>query len=223
MRKLVAVVGFVLAVTAAQDASAQTYNFNVLYNGGGNSTLAPGSDIPTGTNILPGDSFLWTIAAQGGSYWNVTTGGDFFPLMAFGVNEAGDRYGDYTLTLLRNAVSVFSLSEVGTLNNYVHLGSNTVVLPTGLQFDFMQISYALTSAMDDPQFGGDPNNPMPVNSTISGPLPIFGAPEANAFSPGIDYVSVQVTPTPEPATLGLMLTGAGLIGAFARRRRQQAA
>src|SRR4051812_10490395 len=131
VRKLAAVVGLVLAVSVAQDASAQTYNFNVLYNGGGNSTLGAGSDDPTGTNVLPGESFLWTIQAMGGAYWNVTTGGDFFPLMAFGVSEAGVRRGDYTLTLFRNAASVYTLSETATINNYVHIGSNTVTLPTG--------------------------------------------------------------------------------------------
>ncbi len=235
MRKFSALVGLVLAGSAIQTASAQAnYNFNVEYSGGGNAALAPGSDDPVGVNILPGDAFLWTIQAINGGYWHVTTGGDFFPLMAFAVNEPGTRIGDYALTLYRNSVSVFSLAEFGAVNNYVHLGSNTVTLPTGLDFDNMELTYLLQSAVDDPRFGGDPQNPLPINSTIQpessdpqfkgrgGMLPIFGPPELNTSFPGIDY-QVSVVATPEPATFGLMVTGLGVVGAAVRRRRRTVA
>lgn len=223
MRKLSAVVGLILVGSALQSASAQTsYVFDVQYSGGGNSALASGSDDPNGTNLLPGDDFLWTIQAMNSAYWHVTTGGGFFPLMAFAVSEPGTRVGDFTLTLSRNSLSVFSYSEIGAITNFVHVGTNTVNLPTGLDFDNMQLAFVLTSATDHPQYGGDPLNPLPINSTIYGNLPIFGTPEANGFSPGIDYQVAAVVATPEPATFGLMITGLGVVGAAVRRRRRAA-
>jgi hypothetical protein len=220
---------------AVRPAAAQShYDFNVLYSGGGNATLAPGSQDPTGLNILPLDDFLWTITATAGSFWHVDAGGDFFPLMAFGVTEGGDRYGDFTLTLFRAGSSVFSQVESGALNCYAHMGTNTVSLATGLDFDKMMLSYTLTSELgDDSDSCGSPiNDPpkgdgsakVPGDSHIdSGLLPIFGAPEENAHSPGISFQSAAVTSAPEPATISLVAFGLTLVGGGVRRRNRRLA
>lgn len=205
-------VAFVLMVAAAAPAAAQTYNFDVQYFGNGVTSLAPGSDDPTGTNVLPTDTFFWRIAAQGGAFWKVQTGGDFFPLMAFAVNEPGARTGDFTLNLFRNGVNTFTGSAFGSVQQYAHMGTNTVTLGTGYEFDTMELTYQLLSAIDTYNGTG-----ADINSTISGPLPIFGAPEQNIYFPGITYEQNVV---PEPGTYALMGTGLGLVALVARRRKK---
>jgi hypothetical protein len=56
--------------------------FDVLYFGQGVANVAAGSDDPNSTTLVDGDTFQWSITAQNGGYWEVVTGGDFFPLMA---------------------------------------------------------------------------------------------------------------------------------------------
>lgn len=174
-------------------AHADNFVFDVEYLGNDMTNLALGSDDPDGQSLEPGDTFQWTIAAQDTHVWDVETAGGFFPLMAFSVNPAGSRIGDFTLALRNNGADVFNLSETAVQTQEVHLGTNTVDLPAGLQFDEMFLDYALTSATEV-------NPPQdPVTTTLSGRLPIFGAPENNTFSPGIAYVLV-----PEPGALGLL-------------------
>ena len=209
-----------LAAPFAAPVGAQTYTFDVQYFGGGTTALAPGSDEPDGTNILPGDSFVWTIAAMNGDYWRVLNGGGFFPLMAFRVEENGVRTGDWTLTLFRNGASVFTEIANGSQQSFVHLGTNTINLATGFEFDVMRLDYLLTDAVVD-------GNPPPPNAgdetdtTIRGRLPIFGAPEQNRFSPGIQYGTFATVP--EPSTYALLAGGLAMIGVVARRRGVRAA
>jgi PEP-CTERM motif len=196
-----------LAGTAAQAAS---YNFDVNYFGGGVATLAAGSDDPVNQTLVDGDSFNWSISAQNNDRWLVETGNPqgFFPLMAFGTMEDAVRTGDFTLTLKNNGSAVFTLVETASRQNFVHIGTNEVVLGTGLEFDQMQLSYTLTSAVSEL----DPS--VSVNSTLTGLLPIFGAPEQNVFEPGIIY-----GPVPEPGTYLLLLAGLAGVGWVARQRR----
>lgn len=216
MRKTL-LAGALLIVTAgARPAEAQS-NFDVLYFGGGVASLAPGSDNPIGTNILPGSSFLWNILAQGGAYWDVVTGGNFFPLMAFASQPSGLREGNFTLNLYRNGSSVFTLSETGSRQRCVHIGTNTVSLTTGLTFDRMELDYLLTRAEEEASICNGVDG-VPINSELGGLLPIFGGPELNQFSPGIEYVSNVV---PEPATLAMTVFGLGFLGLTARRRNRQ--
>jgi hypothetical protein len=163
----------------------------VLYFGQGVATLALGSDDPNSTTLVDGDTFQWSITAQNGGYWKVVAGGDFFPLMAFATNPDGERTGNFTLQLFNDSVEVFNLSEIGASNQFVHVGTNTVALSTGLIFDEMRLDYMLTAAVDD--------SFQPIDSTLYGLLPIFGAPESNQFFPGIEYV------VPEPGTVSLTL------------------
>lgn len=198
----------------ALPVQAADYQFDVLYMGNNMAGLSFGSDDPDGTVLSAGDSFEWNITAQGADFWTVVTGGGFFPLMAFGTQEPGYRIGDYTLTLWRSGGDVFSTSEFGASNSFVHVGTNSIVLDTGLQFDRMQLVYQLTEAHEDPDEAEDFNNPLPIDTTLVGRLPIFGAPEMNLFSPGIIY-----GPVPEPSAW--MLLAAGLLATGWRLRQQQ--
>ncbi len=194
-------------------AHAAGYNFDVLYSGAGIATLNAGSDDPEGVTLFDGDTFSWAITAQGSDVWTVDTGGDFFPLMAFALNEPGDRMGDFTLTLSNGGSPVFTASETGAINSEVHLGTNGINLNTGLVFNQMYLQYSLTQATELFDTAVDPDNLQPIGSTLSGLLPIFGAPEQNTFSPGIIYA-----PVPEPGTWVMLLAGLGLVGAAVRRR-----
>jgi hypothetical protein len=208
-----------IACLHAKSAMAASYTFDVLYSGGGNASLAGGSDNPVGTNILPGDTFDWTITAQGGDQWHVITSNGFFPLMAFFVLPTADRVGDFTLTLLNDGSSVYSTSETNALNSYVHMGTNAIFLTAGLVFDQMVLNYALTSAtFNDPGDPSNPNNGLPTDSVIQGLLPIFGAPEENPFYPGIIYEQASV---PEPSTYAMIALGLVTLAYAAQRRRQR--
>ena len=190
------------------------YSFDVLYSGGGAASLAAGSDNPVGQSMVDGDSFDWAITAQGADVWRVQTGGSFFPLMAFGVNESGDRVGDFTLNLLSGGAVVYTLTQSAVGMSEVHMGTNEINLVTGLVFDQMKLQYSLITARELLKDAADPANPMPINSTPYALLPIFGAPEMSTVSPGIIY-----GPVPEPAAWALMLCGGALVSLLARRRR----
>lgn len=192
----------------APAAHAANYTFDVLYEGAGVAALAAGSDDPEGTVLYDGDTFIWTLSIVDDRYWEVLESGDFFPLMAFGVSEAGDRTVNYMLTLYNDATEVFSDTAADVVNSSVHLGTNTISLDAGLKFDSMRIELTLISATED----GDPS--VAITTSPSGLLPIFGAPEQNTFYPGI-----VLAPVPEPQPWALAIAGLITLGALSRRRR----
>lgn len=202
MKKTFAFLGFSLAIsTFSVSSMATNYNFNEIYSGGGSISLAPGSDDPLTTNLHAGDTFQWTITTTPGSYWNVFSGGSLFPFMSFQISESGTRTGDYNLDLSFGGSSVFSDIQTGISNSYAHIGTNTVSVPTGLNYDQMSLSYTLT--------GSDSSD-----NTIVSLLPWPGsAPEVN-FSGNIALV-------PEPETYAMLLAGLGLLGFAARRRNHK--
>ena len=202
MKKTFAFLGFSLAIsTFSVSSMATNYNFNEIYSGGGSISLAPGSDDPLATNLQAGDTFQWTITTTPGSYWNVFSGGDLFPFMSFYVSESGTRTGDYNLDLSFGGSSVFSDVQAGISNSYIHIGTNTVSVPTGLNYNEMSLSYTLISSDS-------------VDNHITSLLPWPGmAPEA--------YFSGNIALVPEPEVYAMLLAGLGLLGFAARRRNNK--
>jgi hypothetical protein len=126
---------------------------------------------------------------------------------------------------------VYTESITNTLNSWVHVGSNTVFLTPGIDFDFMSLRYTLHRA-DEVTFDMN-HQPVvtgnPSSTTLQGPLPIFGAPDQKPFHPGITYVAATTT-TPEPRRLRSSSPDSrrpaswrgGACAADAARARQQA-
>ncbi len=119
-----------IASLVSSPALAASYNFDVLYSGGGVAALAPGSDDPNTVNLQPGDSFDWTIRSDSSAYWSVLVNGNFFPLMAFATWPSGERIGDFDLNLLLdgtnvvNAIRVRRFQQVRPRGHQHHLAVN---------------------------------------------------------------------------------------------------
>jgi hypothetical protein len=197
------------------------FDFNVQYQGGGVAALLAGND-PMASSLVAGDTFDWDIQAQGTGFWEVLVGDGFFPLMAFGTWESGTRTGDFTLTLKNNGSDVFSYAELGSQQSFIHIGTNTISLVTGLIFDQMHLSYSLTSSVEAIWDGSDwVPGVNPINTTLSGLLPIFGAPEATADWSNGDIAYRTGAAVPDFASTLALLAGAlGLVSALARRTRR---
>ena len=202
MRTKLAIVGILSSACLAAHAAA--YNFTVNYSGGNVATLAAGSDDPLTTTLQPGDSFVYTLTAAGVGQWTTLTSASIFPLFALSVSESGNRVGDFTLDFLSGASTVFTYSEVGASNSFVHLGTNSVSLVSGLVFDTFRLSDVITS--DDT-----------TGSTANSLLPWPGlAPES--YKP--NDIAFNVNAVPEPATYALLIAGLAAVAGVTRRRRR---
>lgn len=214
----------VLAALAATAPSWATgYAFEVLYLGNGQAEVVPGSTDPRTVTLQAGDTFTWGISAQLGYRWSVLTGGDVFPFMALGVNESANRTSDHVLTVSYQGATTLLQDWTGDIQSLVHMGTNTVTLPTGLVFDRLLLDYTLLSAAGV-ETVEDPDNPGslidvdigPVGTTPTGLLPIFGMVDVAKVANSSFTV---YAPVPEPAVWALWLAGLAATGAAVRRRR----
>jgi len=98
-------------------------------------------------------------------------------------------------------------SQNNASNSYAHIGTNTVNLATGLQFDEFSLQYRLISSDN-------------VNNHPSSLLPWPGVGPEQHFVNQISYTD-NPSQVPEPGSLALL--GLGMTGlAFVRRRRNAA-
>lgn len=193
------------AITSIQ-VNATLLDFDLTYDGT-NLTLDLGSDTVLGSVLVDGDSFNYNISASGTDFWKVDLTAAFFPFLAFTVAEDGIREGSFSLNLLLDGVSQFSLLTPSVVNRFVHMGANSVSLVAGLMFDEIILDYTLISAVDGAA--------VPINTTIIDY--VLGVETPGGFTSGISYNAGIAPPTnvSEPSTL--IIFAFALIGLASRR------
>ncbi|MES2905246.1 MAG: PEPxxWA-CTERM sorting domain-containing protein [Pseudomonadota bacterium] len=194
MRIVAAFAIFVSANVAFMGTALAQYNFDVLYTGSGNATLALGSDNPLVTLLNSGDSFAYSLTATGGSYWQVNSATPLFA--ALQVSPSGTTIVDFAYSLFLDGGQVFSGSQNDVSNCCIHLGESAF-LTSGLVFDQLTFTVSLESG---------------VGRTPVSLLPFAGAPEQTQS--GIAFVNS----VPEPSTWAMMLMGFAMVGGAMRRR-----
>lgn len=160
--------------------------------------------------IADGDTFNYNIGTAGSDFWKVDVTASFFPFLAFTTDEAGVREGSFSLDLLLDGVSQFSLMPSAVTNSAVHIGTNAVSLVAGLMFDEIILDYTLTSAVD---LGiGAPIDTTIIQFVIGGASPNV----PSGFTSGISYNTAIDVPAPTT----LVLFGIGLAGLSYSRRKK---
>ena len=189
-----------LGVSSASQAA--TYNFDVIYSGGGTANLAPGSDDMLNITFTTGDVINYSFTAAGSGLWQTTSAGG--PSI---INAPGDLYGnfgqvdfDYSYAFNLNGVAQSFGSGSGSQGN-ADLGPRQIFYPAGLSFNNFSETLDITSIGQAGQFysllPAWPGKSLESSGSIS-----FSA------SPAV----------PEPRTWAMMLVGFGMVG-FAMRKR----
>ena len=193
-----------LAFATASSAQAASFIFSVDYDGT-TATLAAGSDDPLTTTLVAGDTFTYSLNATGGQGWTTIAAGSLFPFFALTIDESGSRSIDYDLNLNRLGASVFSDSAAGITNEFVHLGTNSVNIVSGLEYDQYVLDVTILAGSDA--------------ATADSLLPWSGAAPEDNFPNAITFGQLGA-PVPEPATWAFMIFGFGAIGGAMRRQRK---
>lgn len=205
-----------LSITVSVQAAA-VYDFDIEWNGSVVS-LDAGSDDPIGQVLFDGDSFNYNVQTAGNDYWKVDITQGYFPFLAFAIAESADRTATVSLNLLLDGISQFTSGPSGIVNSFVHMGTNTVSLTSGLMFDEIILDYSLTSAIaNESPPGLPPEEQIPTTSTITSYRfnPQHSIP--GGFTDGISYNREPTGSIPTPASLALF--GLGLAGLGWSKRR----
>lgn len=210
------------ALLLSASGFSASYDFGVSYDGTTKTDV--GTDPIIGTALAAGDNFSYTVMAVGDGFWQVDTGGNFFPFLAFTIAEPGFRTGNLTLDLLLNGTpQITQLVETSAENSYVHLGTNTVPLTAGLTFNKIVLTYDLLeslAAIDNPNYGQEFEPEfIPGNANVATIADLSIGPEfPGGFGAGISYNSPSAVPLPAAA----WLFGSALFGLVGVARRKQA-
>lgn len=202
MKRSAIFAALVAASSLTVPAQAASYDFEILYNGGGTAVLAGGSDNPVGTVFANGDTFTYKMTAVGTGYWSSLAAGSIFPFFALNGNYSSVNV-TFALNLYNNGSSILAVNDTVT-NCCAHLGTNTVAFGGGLVWD----QYELVATINSIGAG---------NSTLTilpwpGQAPDYYRGNLIAFTPGVAAV-------PEPAAWALMVSGLAAVGASMRRRK----
>ncbi|MBA2919203.1 PEPxxWA-CTERM sorting domain-containing protein [Sphingomonas sp. MAH-20] len=196
-------IGTAMLFALAAPAAAANYTFNVIYSGGGMASLAAGSDDPTTTGLVAGDTFTYRLTAAGAGEWTTLQAGSIFPFFALTIGNSGTRTLDFNLNLNNNGSSVFNHSEMGAGNSFAHLGTNTVSFGAGMVWDEYELSGTLLTSTT-------------ATTNPSGLLPWPGqGPEQ--YQP--TFIAFNANAVPEPASWALMILGFGAVGMGMRAGR----
>lgn len=213
MKSLVRIALISAGIAAATPSWATHYDFSLTWNGLSSSySVNSGATNPVGVNIALGDSFVYKLFAANDDFWRVISGGEFFPFLAFSAPNSARRIVDVSLKLFDDGIEVFSWLDHSEIHSHSdHMGTKTIALSTGLEFDQAVLDYELISLT--PGYFGDV-------STIANIAWPYGVPFAY-FDGGtrIKYIDNRNS-VPEPATLALF--SLGLLGISALRRRKSA-
>ena len=186
---------------AAGAAHATVYNFNVLYTGGGHATLAAGSDDMLGITAMSGDTFNYSISANG--HWTTIAPGGPFLFGAIGDLDGNFGPVSFTESYSFDLGGVTQLAGSGSdTQGGADLGLRRVSFPQGMSFDTFSESIVVTSATQSLNF-------YSLLPAWPGKAPEIEAPAYFTY-----------TAAPEPAAWAMMLIGFGGLGAAMRARRR---
>jgi hypothetical protein len=203
LRQLLGGVATAFALASPLGAQQITLNFDDLGScAGGVSTYGGWLAIASGVNCQTGPSYFTSahsaqnyLRSGGSMNWQFSGG----PVVFNGMYASG--YGTFFVELLRNGSTVYA----SQFNAY---GSGHVLAGAGYSGDVDQVKIGLVGGLahlgiDDISFTPFSNPPPPP-------------PEDDP----IDDLVNEANATPEPATLLLVASGLGGVGAMMRRRRK---